>query len=201
MALDSGSEDGRTFDQLYRSCYVRIVQYEYRRTLDMGVAEELAQEVFLIAWRRWDRAEGGGLPWLYGVARRVLANYVKSGRSGGREIGLHEIPDVDLWDGKDQFGFVDHLHDVVGALSTLSADDREVLLLAAWERLTVTEISQALGCNRGAAAVRLHRARRRLERRMAAGPGLGRTADRQADALTRVSGQVRGTAESKEVLK
>ena len=51
---------------------------------------------------------------------------------------------------------------VVDALQQLSAADREVLLLAAWEGLSHGEIAAALGCSENAAAIRLHRARKRL---------------------------------------
>ena len=39
---------------------------------------------------------------------------------------------------------------------------REALLLIAWEGLSVSEAAVVVGCSRGAFAVRLHRARRRL---------------------------------------
>ncbi len=53
-------------------------------------------------------------------------------------------------------------HDLAQALAGLSERDRELVLLVAWEGLTLAEAAAALGCRRGAAAVRLHRARRRL---------------------------------------
>ncbi len=48
------------------------------------------------------------------------------------------------------------------ALDRLSPADQEILRLAAWEELGAEEIAIALGCGRRAAAMRLHRARRRL---------------------------------------
>ncbi|MDA0185825.1 ECF-type sigma factor, partial [Solirubrobacter phytolaccae] len=52
--------------------------------------------------------------------------------------------------------------DLVRALGELTDRDRELVLLVAWEGLTLSEAAAALGCRRGTAAVRLHRARRRL---------------------------------------
>jgi RNA polymerase sigma-70 factor (ECF subfamily) len=54
------------------------------------------------------------------------------------------------------------LEATLAALSTLGARDREVLLLHAWEGLQGEDLAAALGCSTGAAAARLHRARRRL---------------------------------------
>ncbi|CAM5723939.1 RNA polymerase sigma factor 70 region 4 type 2 domain-containing protein OS=Streptomyces fumanus OX=67302 GN=GCM10018772_71120 PE=4 SV=1 [Streptomyces fumanus] len=48
------------------------------------------------------------------------------------------------------------------ALTRLSPGDQEVLRLTAWEELGVDEVAAALGCGSRAAAMRLHRARRRL---------------------------------------
>jgi RNA polymerase sigma-70 factor (ECF subfamily) len=48
------------------------------------------------------------------------------------------------------------------ALGRLSTNDREILLLAAWERLSGPALAAAVGCSRTAAAVRLFRARRRF---------------------------------------
>jgi len=53
----------------------------------------------------------------------------------------------------------DWVHD---ALARLSPGDQEVLRLTAWEELGVEEVAVVLGCGRRAAAMRLHRARRRL---------------------------------------
>jgi RNA polymerase sigma-70 factor (ECF subfamily) len=49
------------------------------------------------------------------------------------------------------------------ALARLRPDDREALLLVAWEGLDPDEAAAALGLSPGTFAVRLHRARRRLE--------------------------------------
>ena len=50
----------------------------------------------------------------------------------------------------------------------LGERDREALLLVAWEGFSVAEAAVVLGCSRGAFAVRLHRARRKLGQRLAA---------------------------------
>jgi RNA polymerase sigma-70 factor (ECF subfamily) len=49
------------------------------------------------------------------------------------------------------------------ALASLSARDQEALMLVGWEDLDLAGAALAMGCTRAAMAVRLHRARRRLE--------------------------------------
>ena len=56
---------------------------------------------------------------------------------------------------------------VLRALAKLSERDRDLLLLSAWDGLTAAEIAAAVGCSGTAAKVRLHRARRRLQRQLA----------------------------------
>ena len=48
------------------------------------------------------------------------------------------------------------------AMQTLRETDRDLLLLAAWERLTTAELALVFSCSENAAAIRLHRARQRL---------------------------------------
>lgn len=145
---------GERFDELYRAHAPAVLAYCLRRA-SRDVAEDAAAETFTIAWRRLDDAPVAPLPWLLGIARRVLANQRRSTR---RQQALAERIAAQPAAGGDA---------VVGApileiLSTLSPADQEVLMLAAWEGLGSAEIAKVLGCTAVAARIRLHRARRRL---------------------------------------
>jgi len=61
------------FEQLYRQHAGAVLAYARRRTMQ-AVADDVVADVFLIAWRRVDDVPAERLPWLLGVARRVLAN-------------------------------------------------------------------------------------------------------------------------------
>jgi RNA polymerase sigma-70 factor, ECF subfamily len=111
---------------------------------------------------------GGGwtaepLPWLLGTARRVLAN---RRRSQQRAFALRDRlvsqrpPAPEAPAGTD--------HRVAGALAELAERDRELLMLIAWEGLSVTEAAAVLGVRAGTVAVRLHRTRQRFARALAA---------------------------------
>ena len=56
----------------------------------------------------------------------------------------------------------DRMASVFRALAAVGAGDREILLLSAWDDLSISEIATVLGCSENAAALRLHRARLRL---------------------------------------
>lgn len=148
-----------TFLALYQRHRDDVWRYLRRRT-DHHVAEDLTTEVFIVAWRRRPDAPADALPWLYGVARNVLANHRRgAGRAAAVvERASHDAPAV----ADDHAALAGVRADLAAALRQLSLPDREVLLLAAWEGLGSREIAQVLGCRGPAARARLHRARKRL---------------------------------------
>ena len=85
------------FSDLYRGHYEAVLRYALRRT-DPETARDVGAETFLIAWRRLDvvpKDSDQVTPWLYRVARRVLANVERSRRRaepGGRPIGPRPRP-------------------------------------------------------------------------------------------------------------
>jgi RNA polymerase sigma-70 factor (ECF subfamily) len=157
------------FDELYREHYAAIVRYARRRA-DPDTAGDVVAETFLIAWRRLDSvpAEQAAVqPWLYGVARRVLANSERSRRRTHRvavRLGQHSRDDLV----PDTAGAVAERARLAQALATLSGSDQEVLRLIGWEELDLAGAAVAMGCSRSAMTVRLHRARRRLDKALSA---------------------------------
>lgn len=157
------------FDALYAAHRDDVWRYLRRRTTDPATSEDLATEVFVTAWRRRAELPADPLPWLYGVARRVLAN---DRRAAGRRDALAErVGGHTGGHTADHAEAVAARDAIAGALGALSASDRELVLLVAWEGLSLEEAARALGCRRGTAAVRLHRARRRLRTALVAEPG------------------------------
>lgn len=152
------------FRGVYRDHFHDVLRYAFRRTLRMELAEELTQEVFLVAWRRRRAVRRLSLPWLYGVARRLLANHWRARRAGLIEVPLGTLATPAC--GDDYIDAVDTLQDLARAFARLSEGDQEVIRLLAWEGLTSTEVAEVLGCGRAAAAVKVHRARRRLRRHL-----------------------------------
>jgi RNA polymerase sigma-70 factor, ECF subfamily len=143
------------FERLFEAHFRSVTAYVVRRAAP-GEVDDAVAETFLVAWRRGHDVPDNAKPWLFGVARRVLAN---QRRAAGRRAALAERV------AGERFGAASSQvaeSPVVAALSRLSERDREVLMLAAWEGLCSDETAAALGCSRAAAKVRLHRAKRRL---------------------------------------
>lgn len=162
-----GRRDEGWFTRIYAAHYPHIVNYGQRRLADSDASAELAQEVFVIAWRRRAEVPDRSLPWLYGVARRLLANQWRAVRAAPEVLPMTDANRPREGGSPAPDGSVS-IADLRTALATLSDLDQEILRLVGWEELTVSEAAQVLGCTRTTAAARLHRARKRLTGAMSA---------------------------------
>jgi RNA polymerase sigma factor (sigma-70 family) len=152
------------FSALYRAHYAAVLRYASRRT-DPDTARDVASETFLVAWRRRTAVPGEPdqvEPWLYGVARRVLANSDRSSRRSWRLTArLSQAAQPDQV--PDPATAVTERERLLQALHRLPARDQEALRLIGWEELDITGAALAMGCSPSTMAVRLHRARRKLD--------------------------------------
>lgn len=138
------------------------VQFVLRTLLRLGApardAEDLAQEVFVIAHRRIKGFDDTRPPtaWLFGIAKNVLRDYRKTARHryevlgddpGDHASGLRPSDDADL---------------LRRALATLPDELLDAVVLCDLSELTVVETATALGVAEGTLKDRLRRARRDL---------------------------------------
>ena len=149
-------------EELVDAHHDRLLGYALRRVDQPTDAADVVGEVLLVAWRRIDEVPDGdeAILWLYGVARRTLANLR---RGTGRRKALHERLRAQIEALPIAGPEPSRSGSVARALRTLSDDDRELLTLTAWEGLSPTQIAAVIGVEAGTVRVRLHRARRRLE--------------------------------------
>jgi RNA polymerase sigma factor (sigma-70 family) len=148
----------QAFEQLYREHGGTVLAYCLRRA-DRQAAEDALAETFTIAWRRRDQIPHTPLPWLLGVARRVLANQFRSARRWTtllERVRSSQPPLPSAESCEDD--------EVVAALYALAPADREALMLSAWDGLSSSEAARVLGCSATAFRLRLLRARRKLAR-------------------------------------
>ncbi|MHA7295077.1 RNA polymerase sigma factor [Arthrobacter sp. HLT1-21] len=135
----------------------RVFNFIHRRVSSREAADELTNDVFRIAWERNPEAVDLTVAWLLAVARNVVGNeYRRRERAGLLMERLHESARVSARTGNPE----GQQEAVAAGLLLLRESDREVLLLAYWDDLTIADIAQVLGCSQPAAKVRLHRARK-----------------------------------------
>lgn len=164
VAANSRDEDW--FTSLYHDNYQTLLAYA-RRRVDEQTADEVVADTFLVAWRRRDDIPAGfERPWLYGVARNTIRTAARAAaRRGALNGRLHgDVPPESRAD--DRYEVSDRADALVPALQSLREEDREVLMLMAWEGLSHAEIGQVLGVSPNAVAIRVHRARKRLSDRL-----------------------------------
>jgi RNA polymerase sigma-70 factor (ECF subfamily) len=149
------------FEAVYSDHHEAILGYALRRTQAPEDAADVIAETFLTAWRRLDEMPSGpeARLWLYGVARRVLANHHRGER---RRSALADRLKADLaatWRPAESWG---ESREISAAFRRLPEDQRELLALSAWEGLGYEQIAAVLGCSRNAVRIRMHRARRQF---------------------------------------
>jgi RNA polymerase sigma factor (sigma-70 family) len=152
------------FERLYREFGPDVLAF-CRRRVASDVADDVTAETFLVVWRRLSDVPRSPRGWLLGIARLTLANQRRSVRRRDAliaRVGWERSGEGDAADARS----------VIEALSCLSDLDQEALLLAAWDGLNSREAAQVLGCTPAAFRLRLHRARRRFERVLAADPSI-----------------------------
>jgi len=154
------------FEEIYAANCGPILGYALRRTSNGDDAADVVAETFLTAWRRLDDVPSGdgARLWLYGVARRVLANYHRGER---RRFELADRLRPELERVHLDQDCIGQLAGIAAAFRGLPEADRELLALVAWEGLDHGQIADVLGCSRNAVRIRLHRARGRLAGAMA----------------------------------
>ena len=157
-------DEDRLFETYFRRFGAPVHSFALRRA-DAETAQDVTAETFLVAWRRRAEMPAEPLPWLYGIARGVLANDRRAGDRRSRLAARVAAQPAPVGSSAD--------HEILRALAVLRENDREALLLSAWEGLSASQAGKVLGCTPAAFAVRLHRARRRLESVLAETAGRG----------------------------
>jgi len=96
VVVDNVDESDETrFQTIFEANFHSVLGYALRRTATSADAADVVSETMLIAWRRLDQVPSGdsARPWLFGVARRVLAN---QRRGIGRQERLGDRLRVEL---------------------------------------------------------------------------------------------------------
>jgi RNA polymerase sigma factor (sigma-70 family) len=154
------------FSHLYQVTRDEIMAYLVRRARTMEDAADALAETYAAAWRKLDSLPEGDQArlWLFGAARNELRMAARRERADDELIAelageLHAVH-------REQSRAADADESLWSAISGLSALDREILTLTAWEELTPREIATVMGMSANVVRVRLHRARRGLQTRL-----------------------------------
>lgn len=151
------------FKDFFDECAPRVHRWFARRCgPDRTVADDLVQEVFLQAFRNWDRLQyyNNRHAWIFLVARRMLWRYQRT--AARLTADLPELQDP-------QVGDVESRIDIGRALSELTGVQQKVAILVLALEYTPAEAAQLLELNESTTRSHLRRARLKLKRHLADG--------------------------------
>lgn len=146
------------FSNLYRDHLLDITKFIARR-VDTSQVEDLAADLFEVAWRKRNEIPRGyELPWLYKTARFLISNFRR--KQAGRAQQFFLLSEPDSAPSAESIAIADLV--LANAWRTLSEQQQEVLALSAWDGLSPNQIAAVLGISLNASNVRLSRARAAL---------------------------------------
>lgn len=151
------------FDQHFRAIYT-FVRYRVRNTDE---AEDLASQVFEVAFRRAGSFDYRGIPiegWLYGIARNVVRDHNKHAARHGEHLDIQESGDVSVPDASPH---LEEREDIRLAMQSLTEDQQAVLTLRFLLDQSVAETARRMNRSEDAVKTLQRRALAAMQRAMA----------------------------------
>jgi RNA polymerase sigma-70 factor (ECF subfamily) len=141
-----------------------VYRFAWRMTGSASAAEDVAQDCFVALLRAPERYDAGRGPlraFLIGVARNIILNRWRAESRWSPlddDSFMAEPLDPGRWEAAEL---------VAQAVQSLPPLQREALILAEYEEMTIEEVARAVDAEVSAVKARLHRARENLRRMLA----------------------------------
>ena len=169
----AGQGEQNAFRQLVEQYQAAVYRLALRMCGgDAALAEDAAQEAFVAAWRGLPRFRGDSRfsTWLYRLTTNAAIDCLRREK---RHRDADDLDGVELPDGGDTPQESAERSEtqaaVRRALSVLSEEHRQVLLLRYMQELDYSEIAAALGVSEGTVKSRINRAKARLKELLSGG--------------------------------
>ncbi len=171
--VERAKSDPRAFSELYELYYSRILNYMYRRILDVRIAEELTSNTFFNVLKALPeyRQKTSFRAWIYRIATNEIKMYWRSIKNRlKRENDFYETvqrdrvyfssPDIEIEEEQEEYMRL--FAQLYKSLDFLPERYRSVLVLRYFESLSYNEIAQVLGKRVGTVKSLVHRGLKRL---------------------------------------
>lgn len=165
-------------DRLMREYGTKVLHLAYYYLKDRHLAEDVAQEVFIKAYRNWDsfRGESSAYTWLYRITVNLCRDKARSAwwrrllpTDDPRAAGTEVEPDATGTDPEEAAVLSDERDRLMAYVMQLSEPYREVVILYYYHDLTTVEIAEVTGQNENTIKTRLFRARAMLKQMLQKG--------------------------------
>jgi len=179
LMLRAKKGDQSAFEELVVKYQQPVMNFIYRTVPDLSEAEDLAQNVFVQAWKARQRYEVSAKfsTWLFTIARNLSLNEIRrrsrhAAESMDAPIGIGEPDSVRQYEDRDLRPPTDELIrgelelKVAEAVADLPENQRTAMLLAQDEDTTYDDIARILECSLSATKSIIFRARETLKQRL-----------------------------------
>ncbi len=146
MDTNYNSKNNESFSWFVKLFYDEIYSFTYRQVIDINIAQDLTQEIFIKAYQniqKYDSSKSSHRTWLYRIASNHLINYYKKKKIDVTPLNLNiQTNDIDftiLVERKEQ---IKYLIKVIN--ETLSKKQKKIIHLHFFSDLSVKEISECL---------------------------------------------------------
>jgi RNA polymerase sigma-70 factor (ECF subfamily) len=170
LAARAARRDPDAWAQLFEDHFHSVYAYVRSRLPGPQVAEDLASQVFEIAYTRASTFDYRGLPieaWLFGIARNLVRDHVKRLARRGATAELVEAGAAAV--GEDAPARVDLQHDLLQAMRHLTDDQQAVLVHRFLLDRSVNETAVRMGRSEDAIKNLQRRALAAMHRALVAG--------------------------------
>ncbi len=134
------------FGVLYDRYLDKIYRFIYYKTFSKEVAEDLTSDVFHKALTKigsFDSEKGNFSAWLYRIARNSVIDHYRTKKS---DVSLDDTFDVGVDERTPEaLDAIAGLGQVTEYLQTLTAKQREIIMLRVWEEKSYREIAEIVG--------------------------------------------------------
>jgi RNA polymerase sigma-70 factor, ECF subfamily len=154
--------EAAAFGELYSFYLDAIYRYVFFRVGEQRDAEDLTELVFLKAWEALPGYKDFGNPlssWLYRIAHNIVVDFHRHSRPYVSELETELTEDRED-ESVNTLGMVievEELNELAMAISQLTAEQQQVIILRFIEGMSHTEISRVIGKNEGTCRMIQHR--------------------------------------------
>ena len=150
---------------LFENNKVQLFNYFIRTGNNRALSEDLVQETFMrvLAYRSSFSGSSTFKSWMYGIARNTVADHYRKNKNQALNCDMddeeltNEQTLVEEYEAKQQNNFFNE------SLASISAEDREIIILSRFQQLNYQEISTLLDCNLNTLKSRMRNAVNKLQ--------------------------------------
>lgn len=147
----------QAYGEIYRILLPKIFRFVWYEVRDKQTAEDLTQVTFLRLWkaiRSYDEEKGSFPSFAFAIARNLIIDWQRK----KRPVSLEKIGEIEKRDETVDTLIQQEVVDRVRqALTLLSTEDRQLVVLRHFEEVPYEEIAKIVGKQEGAVRVKLHR--------------------------------------------